>query len=48
MKKFFSLNFTFSKLAKKLVYFLGFNFPPFLPENLRIDGDFMLYGLSDI
>jgi electron-transferring-flavoprotein dehydrogenase len=41
MKKLFSLNFTFSKLAKKLVYFLGFNFPYLLPKNFKIDGDFL-------
>jgi flavin-dependent dehydrogenase len=41
IKKFFFLNFSFSKLAKKLVYFLGFNFPIFLPKNSKIDGDFI-------
>jgi flavin-dependent dehydrogenase len=41
MKRIFSLNFTFSKLAKKLVYFFGFNFPHFLPKNFKIDGDFL-------
>jgi flavin-dependent dehydrogenase len=42
MKKFFSLNITFSKLAKKFVYFLGFNFPYFLPKEFKIDGDFLI------
>lgn len=30
----------FSKVVKKLVYFLGFNFPWILPEEYRVDGDF--------
>jgi flavin-dependent dehydrogenase len=42
MRKFFFLNIAFSKLAKKLVYFLGFNFPVFLPKNSKIDGDFLI------
>jgi flavin-dependent dehydrogenase len=42
MKKFFSLNIAFSKLAKNLVYFLGFNFPYFLPKKFKIDGDFLI------
>jgi len=39
MRKFFFLNFSFSRLAKKLVYFLGFNFPTLLPKSSKIDGD---------
>jgi hypothetical protein len=42
VKKFFSLNLIFSKLAKKLVYFSGFNFPHLLPSNFKIDGDFLI------
>jgi flavin-dependent dehydrogenase len=42
VKRISSLNFTFSKLAKKLVYFFGFNFPHFLPKNFKIDGDFLI------
>jgi flavin-dependent dehydrogenase len=42
MRKFFFLNFTFSKLAKKLVYLLSFNFPPLLPKSSKIDGDFLI------
>jgi hypothetical protein len=41
-KKFFLLNASFSKLAKKLVYFLGFNFPHLLPSKCKIDGDFLI------
>jgi len=42
MKKFFLLNITFSKFLKKFVYFLGFNFPYFLPKKFKIDGDFLI------
>jgi electron-transferring-flavoprotein dehydrogenase len=42
MRKFFFLNFSFSKLAKKLVYFLGFNFPILLPKSSKIDGDLII------
>jgi flavin-dependent dehydrogenase len=42
MKRFFFLNFSFSKLAKKLVYFLGFNFPALFPKKAKIDGDFLI------
>ncbi|MEK9135438.1 MAG: FAD-dependent oxidoreductase [Patescibacteria group bacterium] len=30
-----------SKLAKKLIYFLGFNLPWLLPENYKIESDFL-------
>jgi flavin-dependent dehydrogenase len=43
MKKFFLLNVSFSKLVKKIVYFLGFNFPVFLPKKAKIEGDFLIY-----
>jgi flavin-dependent dehydrogenase len=42
MRKFFFLNISFSKLVKKLVYFLGFNFPVLLPKKAKIEGDFII------
>lgn len=42
LKKFFLKHIFFSKLVKKLVYFLGFKFPLFLPKNSNIDGDFLM------
>lgn len=42
MKRFFSLNIPISKLAKKVVYFWGFNFPFLLPKKFKIDGDFLI------
>jgi flavin-dependent dehydrogenase len=42
MRKIFFLNIAFSKLAKKIVYLLGFNFPILLPKNSKIDGDFII------
>jgi flavin-dependent dehydrogenase len=42
MKKFFSLNISISKLAKRIVYFFGFNFPFVLPKRFKIDGDFLI------
>jgi len=42
IKKFFSFNIIFSKIAKKTVYFFGFNLPFFLPKNFKIDGDFLI------
>jgi len=32
----------FSKLAVRVVYFLGFHLPVFLPESVKIDGDFTI------
>jgi flavin-dependent dehydrogenase len=45
-KGFFLKQIFISKLLKRLVYFLGFNFPYFFKSKHRIDGDFM--RLSDI
>jgi flavin-dependent dehydrogenase len=42
MRKFFSLNISFSKLTKKLVYFLGFDFPSLLPKKSSIDVDLLM------
>lgn len=42
MKKFFSLNIIFSKLAKKIIYFSGFNYPWLLPKIFAVDGDFLI------
>ncbi|KPJ56900.1 hypothetical protein AMJ49_03200 [Parcubacteria bacterium DG_74_2] len=42
MKKLFLLNINFSKLAKNLVYFLGFKFPFLLPKNFKTEGDFLI------
>jgi len=42
LKKFFLPNIIFSKIAKKMVYFLGFKFPWILPKNHQIEGDFLM------
>ena len=42
LKKFFLPNIIFSKIAKKIVYFLGFKFPWVLPKNYQIEGDFLM------
>ncbi len=42
MKKTFLPKFIFSKIATKLVYFLGFNFPWILPKNIKIESDFLI------
>ena len=42
IKKFFLPKIILGNLAKKLVYFLGFNFPYFLPKNFQIEGDFLI------
>lgn len=42
IKKFFLPKIIFSKMAKKIVYFFGFNFPRLLPRNFKIDGDFLI------
>jgi len=42
MRKFFIPKIIFSKTAVKLVYFLGFKMPWFLPKNSRIESDFLL------
>ena len=41
-KKFFLPKIIFSKIAVKMVYFLGFNFPWLLPKNVKIEGDFLI------
>jgi len=41
-KKFFLPKIIFSKLIIKIVYFLGFYFPWFLPRNLKMESDFLL------
>ena len=42
VKRFFLPQIIFSKMAKKIVYFLGFNSPWFLPGEFKIDGDFFI------
>lgn len=42
LKKFFVPQIFLSKIIKKIVYFLGFNFPLFLPKKYQIDGDFLI------
>ena len=42
MKRFFLPKIILSKIATKIVYFLGFNFPWLLPKNIKIEGDFLL------
>ncbi|KKK67519.1 hypothetical protein LCGC14_2953270, partial [marine sediment metagenome] len=41
IERFFLPRIKFSKLATKLVYFLGFNIPWLLPKNLKIESDFL-------
>lgn len=43
VKKFFLFEFYLSKVLKKFVYFLGFNFPFLLPKEKEIDGDFWFH-----
>ena len=42
VKKFFLPKIIFSKIATKIVYFLGFNFPWILPKNIKIESDFLI------
>lgn len=44
LKRFFSLEIIFSKMAKKIIYFLGFKLPWILPKNYKIKGDFLIYN----
>jgi len=42
VEKFFSAKILFSKMATKMVYFLGFKIPWILPKNYKIEGDFLI------
>jgi len=42
MKKTFLPKIIFSKIATKIVYLLGFNFPWILPKNVKIESDFLI------
>ena len=42
MKRFFVPKIIFSKTVTRLVYFLGFNLPWFLPKNSKMESDFLL------
>lgn len=42
MKKFFLPKIIFSKIATKIVYFLGFKIPWLLPKKIKVEGDFLL------
>ncbi len=42
LKKFFLPKIIFSKIVKKLIYFLGYNLPWLLPRNYKIESDFLL------
>jgi len=42
MKKIFLPKIIFSKVATKIVYFLGFKIPWILPKNYKIEGDFLI------
>ena len=42
MKKTFLPKIIFSKIATKIVYFLGFNSPWLLPKNIKIESDFLI------
>jgi flavin-dependent dehydrogenase len=41
-KRFFLPKIRLSKVAKKVAYFLGFNFPRLLPKEFKIESDFLL------
>jgi digeranylgeranylglycerophospholipid reductase len=41
-KRFFMPKIILSKAAKKMVYFMGFNFPWLLPREFKIESDFLL------
>ena len=40
--RFFSLRIRLGKLAKAGAYAAGFNFPAFIPDNIRLDGDYLI------
>lgn len=42
MKKFFLMKVILSKIAKKLIYFLGFKMPWLFPEEIKIESDFLV------
>ena len=42
VENFFSLKILFSKAVTRLVYFLGFEIPWFLPKEFKIEGDFLI------
>lgn len=42
LKKSFLVKILFSKLATKMSYFIGFNFPFLLPKKIKIEGDFLM------
>jgi flavin-dependent dehydrogenase len=42
VKKFFQTQIFFSKIIKKMIYFLGKNLPSILPKNYKIEGDFLV------
>ena len=42
IKRRFWLEIAFSKLVVRAVYFLGFHLPVFLPQSVKIDGDFTI------
>jgi len=42
VQKLFLPKIIFSKIAKKLVYFFGFNFPWVFPKEIKIEGDFLI------
>ncbi len=42
LKRFFLPKIIFSKIATKMAYFFGFNFPWLLPKNYKIESDFLI------
>lgn len=42
VENFFSTKILFSKIVTRLVYFLGFKIPWFLPKEFKIEGDFLI------
>jgi flavin-dependent dehydrogenase len=42
MQSFFRLKIILSKIIIKMAYFLGFNLGAILPENIKIEGDFLI------
>lgn len=42
LKRFFLPKIIFSKIAARMTYFFGFNFPYILPKTVKIEGDFLI------
>ncbi len=42
LKRFFLPKISFSRIATKMAYSIGFNFPWIIPQNVKIEGDFLI------